>query len=205
MRWTSHGLRNLLAVLLLGTFACAGNGPQRPAQTVTRNTHGLTIVQDVRVSAAVRSDFDEALRHVEQQDYDRGIVLLREVTQRAPWITAAHIDLAIAYRLNGDVEAAEESLLRALELSPEHPAAHNELGIVLRKTGRFAEARERYETALEIYPHFHFARLNLAILCDLYLSDARCALEHYRLYLEAVPHDESAAMWVADLQNRVEP
>jgi tetratricopeptide (TPR) repeat protein len=196
-------VRGALAVLLAGTFACASGGPQRPEQVVTHDENGLTISEDVRVGAGVRADFAEALRHIEQEDYARGIALLLEVTERAPWITAAHVDLAIAYRLSGDLESAEESLARALELSPRHPAAYNELGIVLRKSGRFAEARESYEKALEIFPRFHFARRNLAILCDLYLADVGCALEHYRLYLEAVPDDEGAAMWIADLQNRI--
>ena len=74
--------------------------------------------------------------------------------------------------------------------------------MVLRRTGRFDEARESYERALEVYPEFHFARRNLAILCDVYLVEPECALEHYELYVAVVPDDEVAAMWIADLRSR---
>jgi Flp pilus assembly protein TadD len=193
----------LALVFLVG--GCTTSGSGRPAQTETRDEGGFTISERVRVAAGVRADFETALRRLEQQQYESGIALLVEVTQAAPDVTTPHIDLGIAYGRVGDLERAEESIKRALELNPRHPVALNELGIVYRRTGRFEEARGSYEKALEAYPDFHFARRNLAILCDLYLADAGCALRHYQVYSQAVPQDEAAAMWIADLRNRVGP
>jgi tetratricopeptide (TPR) repeat protein len=194
-----------LAVALVMGCAAPGPGSQRPPATELQDARGFVIIEDVRVSPEVRADFDSALRLLEQEQYAQGIALLLRVAERAPEVTAPHIDLGIAYRKLGELEKAEASLMRALELNPRHPVAHNELGMLCRRTGRFDEARMHYEKALSIYPAFHYARRNLAVLCDVYLADLACALENYQLYTEAVPDDGEAAMWIADLRNRVGP
>ena len=192
----------LLFAAALIVSACTTSGTTRPTQVETRDESGFTITEEVHVSAAIRADFESAMRLLEQGQYDSGIALLLEVTEAAPDVTTAHIDLGIAYGKVNDLERAEASIKRALELNPRHPVAHNELGILYRRSGRFKKARKSYEKALAAHPDFHFARRNLAILCDVYLLDTNCALKHYELYTETVPDDEAAAMWKADLRNR---
>jgi Flp pilus assembly protein TadD len=200
--------RRGLALLAVSAFlisACATTETTRPpARIEIQEEIGFTITEDARIGGDVRADYEQALIYLEQGRHDEGIALLEAVAESAPGLSAPRIDLGIAYHRAGDLEAAEKSLLLALESNPDQPVAHNELGIVYRKTGRFDEARKSYEAALTIYPGFHYARRNLAILCDLYLADLNCALENYEAYMTTVPSDDEASMWISDIRYRLE-
>jgi len=164
---------------------------------------GFTITEQQRIGATARSDYEAATSLFRQQRFEEGITRLLAVTEDSPGLTAPYIDLAIAYGNLGDTERAEQALETAKALSPENPVVHNELGILYRKTGRFSEARASYETALSIFEEFHYARRNLAVLCDLYLGDLECALENYQAYLDSVGGDSEVEIWVADIENRL--
>ena len=157
----------------------------------------------MRVAIDTRSDYDSAVRLLEQEQYEQGIALLLKVTESAPDVTAPHIDLGIAYGQIGrsrqghrEPEDARSSSIRATR----SPTTSSACSIAGRANSR--AARASYEKALALSPEFHFARLNLAILCDLYLADLGCALENYVAYQQAVPDDANAAKWIADLRAR---
>ncbi|HXH39470.1 MAG TPA: tetratricopeptide repeat protein [Thermoanaerobaculia bacterium] len=173
-----------------------------PQQVSNPSAPGNAPTQGTAVTDEVRANYQSAVGMLKEERYEPGIALLLKMTEKMPALTAAQIDLGMAYARTGDLDRAEVSLNKALESDPKQPVAYNELGIVLRRKAQFAKARTSYEAALAQSADFQYAHRNLAILCDLYLGDYTCAMEHYEAYSRIVPDDAEVAKWIADLRNR---
>jgi Tfp pilus assembly protein PilF len=214
-QWSRRRAYTGLAVLVLWVLAgCATDGTVRSVQkpalakapSVARlddGRDGFTITEVPQMEEASRRGFERAVAMLNGEQYGEAIDLLEKVIEQSPGVTAPYINIAIAYTHLGKQEKAEAHLKTALSLVPGHPVACNEYGLLCRRTGRFAEARAIYEQALSSFPDYYPAHRNLGILCDLYLNDLACALQHYEIYSEAKPEDKQVKSWIADLRARL--
>jgi Flp pilus assembly protein TadD len=118
------------AVLLgaaLALVACATTTPQKPpARIEIQDAVGFTITEEARIGGDIRADYEQAMLLLEQGRHDEGISLLESIAEAAPDLSAPRIDLGIAHHQAGNLEAAEQSLLLALESNPDQPVAYNE-------------------------------------------------------------------------------
>ena len=204
-------------VILLVLAGCATDGTIKPEKVSQESSldkgfsvtqlvgrrKGFIITEISQMDESSQKDFERAVAMMKNQDYEKAIELLEKVIEKSPGVTAPYIDIAIAYQHIDKPERAEENLKVALQLVPEHPVACNEYGLLYRKTGRFAEARAIYEKAIARFPDYYPVHRNLGILCDLYLDDPACGLEHYEIYSKATPQDKQVKLWIADLRARL--
>lgn len=216
-KWRTYSRWVVAAMVLPAFIGCVTGGMVEPKPVTSKPTatqgptvasladgrQGFVITEVARVDEAARKDFQRAVAMLDDGHYGRAIDLLEKVIAQSPGVTAPYINLAIAYRRLDKLQQAEVHLKTALELVPGHPVACNEYGLLYRQTGRFGEARAMYEKALAQFPDYYPVHRNLGILCDLYLNDLECALEHYEIYGRARPEDKQIQLWNADLRNRL--
>jgi aspartate beta-hydroxylase len=79
----------------------------------------------------------------------RGCALLQQALQVEPRKPLLHKNLAFAYAMRGDFDAALDALNQALALAPDFALAHLHKGEVLESLGRECEALESYYTGVE--------------------------------------------------------
>jgi len=203
-----------LFVLLLLVSACATTGGNRQTDHLACasanerqndcDTSGvIEITQNIGVDPEIKEEFDTAIALLNDEKYPEAIRLLKGITGKTSKFTAPYINLGIAYARTGEMDKAEETLKKALEINAQHPVVNNELGIVYRKTGQYKKAREHYKLVVDTYPEFLPAHKNLGVLCDIYMRDLECALQQYEEYLKRKPDDETVKIWMADVKSRI--
>jgi tetratricopeptide (TPR) repeat protein len=161
------------------------------------------VVNDTPLSPNVQRAFDDAVRAQragKAADAERGY---RALVQSNPELGGPHANLGVMLRQANKLAESATELEQAVKLSPAQPLYLNQLGITYRHLGQFDKARDAYERAIGANADYAAATLNLGILNDLYLGDAKRAAELYERYLALSPAgDPVVTKWVAELKNR---
>ena len=166
-------------------------------------TRAAAVVNDTPLSPTTQRAFDDAVRAQragKAADAERGY---RALIQSNPELGGPHANLGVMLRHAAKLTESAAELETAVKLNPRQPVYLNQLGITYRQLGQFDKARDAYERAIAADPDYAAASLNLGILNDLYLGDAKRAGELYERYLALSPGgDAVVTKWVAELKNR---
>ncbi len=112
-----------------------------------------------------RYHFEKGLEHYSREDFHSAVQLFRLAVKIDDRKAEYHRHLALALSRNPKWgRKAEQSLLRAVELEPEHAETHYFLGRIYLDSGLPARAMSRLRESLRIDPDLRPARLELAVM-----------------------------------------
>src|SRR5262249_22147786 len=84
------------------------------------------------------------------QQADRGVALMREITVRKPEFADAHYELGKALLQKGEIDKAIASLERAAKLEPDKAHIHYQLGRAYLSAGRKADGDSQIEISKQL-------------------------------------------------------
>lgn len=105
--------------------------------------------------------------------------LANQAIERDPFNAGAFELLASVQKYTGDLEDAERSIDRSLDLNPNKAISHAEHCSILIFAGRPIEALQASELALRIDPYPRSDELNCPIMANLMLGEYEAALEYF--------------------------
>ena len=133
---------------------------ERHAAAIVRGMHGAAPAGDVLVLgfhppegrdlAGAERTFQRASAQAERGEVRAALKALAPLAAQWPEVAKYHRALGQAYFVTGELEAAEDELLRALRLEPRDADALTLLGNLYQKRGRPADAIPLYERSLAV-------------------------------------------------------
>ncbi len=106
----------------------------------------------------------EAAQLVQEGSIDRAVPILEDLVKRSPLNAEAHLMLGSALSAIPRRNEAVESLLRALELRPNHAPTCNTAGMALARLGENDAAYSVFERAVRLDPNIAQPHLHLALI-----------------------------------------
>ncbi len=130
--------------------------------------------------------------------------LLRGIAQRNPQSALPWVNLGLISFRRGELDRAQQSAERVLELQSQSAVADYLLGLIAHKKSDVPLALKHYLAALgkdQNHAHTHY---NLALLYDTYFQDIEKAVHHYRRYLQLIVDEDKATLaWLGELESQL--
>ena len=96
--------------------------------------------------ALYRRGFD----HFAHDRFAQAIPLFHEAIAKDPGLAIAWNGLSLAFRQQGDLDAAIDAARRLIELEPDDPLSHTNLSILYQRKGLISEAEEEKAIAMQL-------------------------------------------------------
>ncbi len=195
MLFKNHSYQQIIiSVILLTTLSACQMLPIRSDTDKKANTE---------ISSEVRQKYAYALQLMGAGNDDAALKVFNGVSQLNDGLSGPYVNRGLIYLRADKKKQAEQQFRAAINRNAENVTALNQLGVLLREKKEFKAARKNYEAALAVDNNHANTHLNLGVLCDIYLQDKPCAMEHFQAYIKLNGEDEAVANWIIDLQEQL--
>ncbi|MFK5914057.1 MAG: tetratricopeptide repeat protein [Woeseiaceae bacterium] len=155
------------------------------------------------LNSETRQKYSYALQLMGAGNNDAAIKMLNDVSKLNDILSGPYANRGLIYLKLNNKDKAQQQFEYAIDRNEKNVTALNQLGILFREKKNFKQARINYEAALDIDKNHANAHLNLGVLCDIYLQDKPCALEHFKAYQALSGEDETVSNWIIDLKEQL--
>ena len=100
-----------------------------------------------------RLHYQEAINAIDKQNFEKAISILQKHTDQNPQDGEAWFNLGLAHLFSENIQAAEYSLLKSVQLLPKNWEGYNRLGYVYEKSGNYRKALGNYQKAQDLNPN----------------------------------------------------
>lgn len=125
-------------------------------------TVAVVVIGPVASGQSPQDLYQKAISHMQQEEWEPAIEILRQVVVAVPGNARLHNTLGIALSSSGDGEAAAAQFGRALRLEPGYPSALKNLALHEMSRDRLGAAEPYFRQLLAIPSERAFAHLGLA-------------------------------------------
>jgi len=158
----------------------------------------------VKLAETDKRAYNKALWAIKEKRFSEAEVILDKLIKKYPQAAGPLANKGVIYAKKNKLKKATEFLQKALTINDRLVQVRNHLAVVYRKQGKFSDARSMLDAAIVTDPYYANAYYNLGILYELYLQDAKKALENYQFYLDLKKGgDKQVAQWVSLLQRQI--